>query len=270
MAGQKKINHSQHFFEDYLPAPQDNEKLFSLILFCSLACFVCVGLYFKTIKPALLQFDEKKIEMIRTQFLLQEKKKPIKRIEPVKPKEEELVKPKALDLTKPVELNQKQNDIVETPAELKTAARRIYGLRNVYSVGIGAAASGSAAEAVIGKLGNTINANIDTLTATEKDLKGKLVSVTTVTKMPEPREIVKPEYTEEMKNNKIEGTISLKILVDIDGSVKEAIALNDLGYGSKESALKAIKKMRFSPALEGEKAVAVWIVLKIKFVLQDE
>jgi TonB family protein len=70
-----------------------------------------------------------------------------------------------------------------------------------------------------------------------------------------------------MIENRLEGVIKVKILVDIDGMVKKAELLNDLGFGSGQKALEACYKMEFDPAMRGTEVVAVWIVIPIKFVL---
>jgi TonB family protein len=96
-----------------------------------------------------------------------------------------------------------------------------------------------------------------------------VVSVTTVTSMPELEDMIKPVYTEEMKKAGVTGVIKVMILVDTDGSVKEATAQNDLGYGSRQSALDAALKLKFKPAMQGDKPVAVRIIISFKYVLQN-
>jgi outer membrane biosynthesis protein TonB len=258
--------HSSIIYDDALPHQRQGGGLFPIIFVLCTGAFVGMGLYLKTVKSLPVVFDEKKMELIRTRFMVNEKKQaPRKEAAPV-----EAVKPvskeKPVDLTKPVVLGQKENDIQKN-AVIDNTVRRVYGLRRVYSIGLGA--GGSASEAVIGKVGNTLNKEIDTLKATEKDLKGQLASVTTVTAMPVLLVSVKPEYNAEMIKNKVAGTIAAKLLVDIDGSVKDVILLNDLGYGSREAALAAFRKLKFTPAMEGKNPVAVWIPMTFKFVLQE-
>jgi len=84
---------------------------------------------------------------------------------------------------------------------------------------------------VIGKIGNTLDKDVDTVTATKKDLAGPLVSITTVTSAPRLRKEVKPDYTKEMIAAKVEGVIRAELLVGGDGKVKEVKILNDIGYG---------------------------------------
>lgn len=121
--------------------------------------------------------------------------------------------------------------------------------------------------AVVGKIGNTINTEYDTITATTSDIIGTVVSTATVTTAPRFRKVVKPEYSKEMIDQKIQGTVKVKILVDIDGKVKKATCINDIGYDSATQAVKATLAMEFDPAMRGNDPVAVWIIVPIRFVL---
>lgn len=239
------------------------ENLFKGIFVVVVAIFIGVGLYFTTIEPSPQKIAER-LKRLKTQFLIQEKKKVVivkkkpKIIKKKKPKE------KPIDLTKKPELNKKVDDIKKKVTK-KKKVRRVYGLKKVYSKGLGS--GGNLSDAVIGKLGNTISKDVDTVTATKEDIKGEVVSVTTITTNPRIKKTVKPEYTKEMIENKIEGTIKIKVLVDVDGKVKSAKALNDLGYGSMERAKKACFEMVFIPAMRGKDAVAVYITISITFRL---
>lgn len=204
---------------------------------------------------------------LNIQYVIQE---PVKKIIPVKRKEsiEKTIiteeKREPIDLSDKPVLNQEQD---ENPEKVKNApvVRRVYGLRKVYSTGLGS--GGQLSDAVIGKLGNTLNTPIDTFAASKEEIKGQIVSTTTVTTVPRFTKMVKPEYNKEMLANKTEGVVKVKVLIDIDGKVKKASALNDLGFSSAEQAVKATLEMEFTPALRGNEPVAVWIVIPIKFVM---
>jgi hypothetical protein len=240
------------------------------ILGVMLLLAVAAGWYLKEHVPPPVT-NEERITQIQTSFIIEEKPvvKEVAKPKPVpKPEEKkpEIEKPKEpIDLTEKPVLNQKQDDIVktETTEQPEKPVRRVYGLKRVYSTGFGA--SGGAADAVIGKIGNTLNTEIDTFTATKEDLKGSLVSITTVTSQPMWITKVKPEYSKEMLDNKVEGLVKAKVLVDIDGKVKKAILLNDLGFGSKEKVYDACLKQVFKPAYVGEEAVATWIIISLTF-----
>jgi periplasmic protein TonB len=249
-------------YEVYTPSNSTFvEKLFGIAFCIILSLFISLGLFFHTIK-ALPEPIEKKIEEIKTRFVIEEQKKPKPR--PIEKKKTAEQKP--IDLTQKPLLSQKQDDIPqEKPQSNTPPVRRVYGLRRVYSVGLGA--GGSQSEAIIGKLGNTIATAVDTITATKQDLKGALVPITAITSAPAPKNTVKPEYSKEMIDARIEGAIKAELLIDIDGAVKEARVLNDLGFGSKEAARKAFLQWTFEPAKKGDTPVAVWISFSIRFVL---
>ncbi|GAG12581.1 unnamed protein product, partial [marine sediment metagenome] len=242
------------------------EILFKVIFLLVLSLFIGFGLYLNSIEPLHQEISEK-IDRIKTQFLIQEKKKVVE--EKPKPKKKKIKKKKAekpVDLTKKPIMKQKVDDIKPTVTTTRKKVRRVYGLKRVYSKGIGA--GGSLANAVVGKLGNTLEKEVDTVTVTKEEIiKGEVVSTTTVTTAPRFKKRVKPEYTQEMLDNEVEGVIKVKVLVDVDGRIKKAIALNNLGFGSKEIAVKACFKMLFEPAKRGDVPVAVWIIIPIKFVL---
>jgi TonB family protein len=172
---------------------------------------------------------------------------------------------KPIDLTKDPKLNATKTVVVEK----KETLREVYGLKKVYSVGLGAGGSGDGSDAIVSKLGNTLEKDPDTLKATEEEIKGAVTSVATVTSKPVIEVAVKPEYTEEMKRNRVQGVVSARILVDIDGAVKRIEVLNDLGFGTKEAVEKACKELKFKPAMEGDTPVSTWIVFKFRFVLQE-
>jgi outer membrane biosynthesis protein TonB len=231
---------------------------------------IAAGWYLKEHVPPPVT-NEERITQIQTSFIIEEKPvvKEVVKPKPVpKPEEkkEDIEKPKEpIDLTEKPLLNQKQDDIVktETTERPEKPVRRVYGLKRVYSTGFGA--SGGAADAVIGKIGNTLNTDIDTFTATKEDLKGSLVSITTVTSQPKLKINAKPEYSKEMLDNKIEGFVKAKVLVDIDGKVKKVVVVDDLGFGSKEKVYEACLKLLFEPAYVGVEAVASWIIIRFTF-----
>lgn len=251
----------QQFFVD-----RRRKSSFLPILLIMFVIFGLFGYYLTTVKilPKPIEMMVRKIE---TSF---EINAPKKKVEPIKPKVEKPkpIEPKVIDLTKPVEMNAKETKIVEKPEE-KPAPRQVYGVKQVYSKGLGA--GGSMSDAVVGKLGNTTNKAFDDIKATKKDLKGngdikgEVVSTVTVTQAPAFKKRVQAEITPEIKASGITGVIKVKVLVDIDGLVKEAIVQNDLGFGTAESALKACLLMEFVPAMKGETPVAVWIIIPIKF-----
>jgi hypothetical protein len=257
------------------------ERLFRTVALCSFLLFGGLGIYLRTHNPPERLLEERAAARARqVSFIIEENKKPKMTIPQPKPaaqeqkaapiEKKEPVPEKPIDLTNKPQLDRKIEDAKPDNSAAKTAepVRRVYGIRKVYSTGIGD--GGSAADAVVGKLGNTLAADIDTLAATEKELKGTLVPVTMVQSVPRIRVQVKPEFTKEMIENRVQGVINAKLLVDVDGKVKEVVIFNDLGFGTKERAREAFLKWVFDPARRGAEPVAVWMTFSIRFVLLDE
>lgn len=244
------------------------DSLFEVVLIIVLGLMISLASYFKKVGKEYENSIVMNVSPVKTHFILPQvtpatviKTKEIK----VRKEEKKVEEKEIVDLTEKPQLAQKVEDIQEQkPAEPKPV-RKVFGLKRVYSQGLGA--GGSLSDAVIGKLGNTLNTEVDTFTATNEELKGQVVSTTTVTKAPRFKKVAKPEYTKEMVENKIEGIVKLKVLVDIDGKVKKATVLSDIGFNSAQQALEATREMEFEPAMRGEDAVAVWIIIPIKFVM---
>jgi len=263
------------FYAQYQKRRVSELDFFLPVMLASLLAFGGIGFYLRTHNPPPETIAKKISEMQQTRFIIEEPK-PVQKVEKPKPKpkpkpekKEEQVKEEPIDLTKKPLMNQEKDEIVEEPPKpVQKKRRRVYGLKRVYSKGIGA--SGGAGSAIIGKRGNTLDTDIDTITATESDLQSPPVSITTVTTNPRPKTRVKPEYTKEMLENRVEGVVRVKVLVDIDGKVKRAIVLDDLGYGSKEQVSKACFKMTFEPARRGEEPVSVWIMIRFRFEMLDQ
>ncbi|MFW5959740.1 MAG: energy transducer TonB [Chitinivibrionales bacterium] len=246
-------------------------RIFKYTLGISLSLFFILGFYFSTIDVERERISDQKNRVNKGRFIMDKPKK--EEPEPKKPEKPEKKKPEPEE---PIDLSEADKVVIDKeakkrPQETKKKkkspkkVRKVYGVKKVYSKGIGA--SGNMDNAVIGKQGNTTGTEYDTITPTEDEIKGEVASTVTISKPPSFRKQVKPEYPKEMKKREIEGTVKVKVLIDIDGKVKKAVLLNDLGYGSGKSALETTKKMLFYPAERGDKPVAVWTVIPIRFRL---
>ncbi|MGM0443330.1 MAG: energy transducer TonB [Fibrobacterota bacterium] len=249
-----------------------SNRAFVLIFVIVLLVVGSAAIYLSAMSLPESQLPEKQ-RVINTRFIMTEqreeekpkKEKPPEKKEPEETKPEPKKKKKeVVDLTKKPELNAEKKSEPQKKDQPEKV-RRVYGVKKVYSHGMGS--GGSRADGVVGKRGNTLEKSFDTITATEDDLKGELVAAVTVTQAPSFKKRVVPKPTEAMKKNGVEGLIKVKVLVDIDGRVKRAVAQNDLGFGSKEAAVKACLDMRFNPAMRGNDPVAVWITVPVRFKL---
>ena len=59
---------------------------------------------------------------------------------------------------------------------------------------------------------------------------------------------VLPDYSEEARRARVEGTVVLSVTIGTDGLVKEITVAKSLGYGLDESAMKAVRTWKFTPA----------------------
>lgn len=81
--------------------------------------------------------------------------------------------------------------------------------------------------------------------------------------------VMKPEptYTDQARQNGIEGTVVLKVVFSSDGSVVNIRTVTGLPYGLTERAIEAAKKMKFVPAVKNGKFVSMWMQLEYDFNL---
>jgi periplasmic protein TonB len=84
-----------------------------------------------------------------------------------------------------------------------------------------------------------------------------------------PRPIFQPdpEYSEEARKAKYQGTVVLGLVVGPDGRPRDMKVLRSLGLGLDEKAIDAVKNWRFDPALKDGKPVAVYISVEVDFRL---
>ncbi len=76
-----------------------------------------------------------------------------------------------------------------------------------------------------------------------------------------------PEYSEEARKAKFQGTCVLWLIVGPDGKPREIRVSRTLGLGLDEKAMEAVKNWRFEPAYKDGKPVAVSINVEVSFRL---
>jgi TonB family protein len=67
----------------------------------------------------------------------------------------------------------------------------------------------------------------------------------------------KPEYTDEARLAKLEGSVLLSVVVDADGQPGDVQVVRPLGLGLDESAVENVRRWQFRPGTKGGTAVAV-------------
>jgi TonB family protein len=78
---------------------------------------------------------------------------------------------------------------------------------------------------------------------------------------------IEPEYSEEARKAKFQGTVVLSIVVDEQGLPRNFKVVKPLGLGLDEKAIEAVQKWRFSPAKKDGKPVAVLATVEVNFRL---
>ena len=79
---------------------------------------------------------------------------------------------------------------------------------------------------------------------------------------------VKPKYTAEAKDAKIQGVVTLECVVQPDGTIGDVNVTKPLDAGLDEEAIKAVKQWRFEPGKKDGKPVPVLITLEMTFTLR--
>tara|TARA_B100001250_G_scaffold56289_1_gene43487 strand:- start:297 stop:911 length:615 start_codon:yes stop_codon:yes gene_type:complete len=80
---------------------------------------------------------------------------------------------------------------------------------------------------------------------------------------------IRPVYPEIAQEAGIEGVIVVQAFIDEKGRVKETLILKGVpNTGLDEAAMDAIRKTRFRPAKQRERAVGVWISIPVNFRLK--
>jgi periplasmic protein TonB len=76
-----------------------------------------------------------------------------------------------------------------------------------------------------------------------------------------------PEYSEEARKAKYQGTCVLWLIVGPDGHPRDIRVSRTLGLGLDEKAIEAVKNWKFEPAMKDGKPVAVQINVEVDFRL---
>jgi TonB family protein len=79
---------------------------------------------------------------------------------------------------------------------------------------------------------------------------------------------VEPEYTEEARAARYQGTVVLEVIVRADGTADIARIVRPLGLGLDEAAMKAVKQWRFRPGVRNGQPVDVLLNIEVSFNLK--
>lgn len=103
-----------------------------------------------------------------------------------------------------------------------------------------------------------------------KDEEPGMDAFVAVEKLPEMVVAGKPDYPEIAKRAGITGKVFVKVLVDKEGKPKRAVVIKSDSELFNQAAIEAAMKSAFTPALQNNHPIAVWIVLPYRFTLQDQ
>jgi TonB family protein len=77
----------------------------------------------------------------------------------------------------------------------------------------------------------------------------------------------KAQYTQEAKDNQVEGTVVLSVVFGADGQIGDVKVIRGLPHGLTQKAIEAASKIRFEPAMKDGKPVSVRGMLEYSFRL---
>ena len=77
-----------------------------------------------------------------------------------------------------------------------------------------------------------------------------------------------PPYTDEARRAKLQGNVTLRVLIGADGRAARIQLVKGLGLGLDEQALQAVRAWRFVPARDARRqAVPTWVTIETRFQL---
>jgi TonB family protein len=74
-----------------------------------------------------------------------------------------------------------------------------------------------------------------------------------------------PQFSDEARRKKIQGVVTLSLVVDTNGQPTDVQVVGPLGHGLDEKAVEAVKQWRFRPAMKDGNPVAVKINVQVNF-----
>jgi periplasmic protein TonB len=77
-----------------------------------------------------------------------------------------------------------------------------------------------------------------------------------------------PTYSDEARHGKVQGSVTLEVLVGADGRAQEVRIVKGIGFGLDERAKETVLGWKFTPARDAAKlAVATWVTVEAVFRL---
>src|SRR5262249_18428123 len=77
-----------------------------------------------------------------------------------------------------------------------------------------------------------------------------------------------PIYSDEARHVKMQGTVTLRVLVGADGRASEIRVVRGVGYGLEERAVETVRAWKFTPARDAaQRPVPAWVIIEAVFRL---
>lgn len=77
-----------------------------------------------------------------------------------------------------------------------------------------------------------------------------------------------PTYTDEARHGKVQGSVTLQVLVGADGRAQDVRIVKGIGFGLDERAVETVRSWKFIAARDGAKhTVAAWVTVEAVFRL---
>ncbi len=77
-----------------------------------------------------------------------------------------------------------------------------------------------------------------------------------------------PIYTDEARRVKMQGTVTLRVLIGADGKASDIRVLRGVGFGLEERAAETVRGWKFNPARDASRRpVAAWVTIEAVFRL---
>lgn len=79
----------------------------------------------------------------------------------------------------------------------------------------------------------------------------------------------KPDYPSLAKQAGLEGTVYIRVLLDEDGGVMDAIVFKESGAnaGFEDAALNSAREWKFTPAIQNGRPIKIWVTIPFEFKL---
>jgi TonB family protein len=85
---------------------------------------------------------------------------------------------------------------------------------------------------------------------------------------PVPLSMQQPEYSDDGRKARVQGTVVLSIVVNADGTVRFDSVSRSLGYGLDQKAIEAVRRWKFVPGKKDGKPVPVRVEVLVNFSLR--